>query len=215
MDRRRVGIVIPALNESASIAAVIRAATPFGVLVVVDDGSTDATGELAAANGAVVVRHEKNRGYDGALNSGFTKAAEIGCEMIVTVDADGQHDPSLIQRFVDAIDQGADVVVGVRSRKQRLAEHLFSLYSRGRYGIRDPLCGMKAYRTSVYTQLGHFDSCQSVGTELMTFAAKNKFRIAEVEFQVRERVGQSRFGHILSGNYKIMRAMLLTTLVVK
>jgi glycosyltransferase involved in cell wall biosynthesis len=215
MDRSRVGIVIPALNESASIAAVIRAASRFGVLVVVDDGSTDATGELAATNGAVVVRHEKNRGYDGALNSGFTKAADIGCEIIVTVDADGQHDPSLIQRFVKAIDEGADVVVGVRSRKQRFAEHLFSLYSRVRYGIRDPLCGMKAYRTAVYTQRGHFDSCQSVGTELMTFAAKNNFRIAEVEFQVRERVGRSRFGHILSGNYKIMRAMLLTTLLVK
>lgn len=215
MDRSRVGIVIPALNEAASIAAVIRAATPYGVPIVVDDGSTDATGELAASNGAVVVRHDKNRGYDGALNSGFARAAEIGYDIIVTVDADGQHDPSLIQRFVEAIEGGADVVLGVRSRKQRLAEHLFALYSGWRYGIRDPLCGMKAYRRAVYVQLGHFDSCQSVGTELMTFAAKNKFRIAEVEFQVRERVGASRFGHIVSGNYKIMRAMLLTTLVVK
>jgi glycosyltransferase involved in cell wall biosynthesis len=215
MDRSRIGIVIPALNESATIAGIVKAVAIFGVPIVIDDGSTDNTAALALRSGAVVVSHGKNCGYDSALNTGFKKAAELGSEVIITVDADGQHDPSLIQKFIDAIDAGADIVVGSRSRKQRLAEHLFALYSRLRFGIKDPLCGMKAYRTVVYSALGHFDSCGSVGTELMIFAAKHDYEIAQISFEVRERQGQSRFGQVLSGNYKIFRAMLLTTMRVK
>lgn len=208
MDRSRIGIVIPALNESASIAEVVTAASRFGVPIVVNDASTDSTAELAARHGATVVSHESTRGYDGALNSGFRKAADIGCEAIVTVDADGQHDPSLIQRFLDAL-EGADIVIGVRSRRQRLAEHLFAWYTSRRYGITDPLCGMKAYRTALFTALGHFDSYQSIGTELALFAARRGYRVTQVPFEVRERKGSPRFGRALSGNLKILRAMIL------
>ncbi|MEO6923291.1 MAG: glycosyltransferase family 2 protein, partial [Bryocella sp.] len=171
MDRSRVAIVIPAWNESATIADVVRSARAYGLPIVVDDGSTDETAALAREAGAEVISHEQNRGYDGALNSGFQRASELECEIIVTADADGQHDPMLITKFVDAIDRGADVVIGIRSRKQRFAEHLFALYTRIRYGIEDPLCGMKAYRKFVYDALGHFDSHGLVGTELALFAA--------------------------------------------
>lgn len=210
MDRSRVAIVIPALNESASIAAVVDAAARYGVPIVVDDGSADNTAELARQAGAVVVSHENNQGYDAALNSGFKKAAKLGSEIIITLDADGQHDPSLIQKFVDAIDAGADVVAGIRSQRQRFAEYLFAWYAIFRFGIKDPLCGMKAYRTVVYEALGHFDSYCSVGTELMIFAAKRGYRLSQIEFEVQERKGQSRFGQILAGNYKIIHAMLLS-----
>lgn len=215
MDRSRVAIVIPALNESATIVVVVETAVKYGVPIVVDDGSTDNTAALARQAGAVVVTHKNNQGYDAALNSGFKKAAQLGSDVIITVDADGQHDPSLIQKFVDAIDAGADAVAGIRNRRQRFAEHLFAWYARFRFGINDPLCGIKAYRTVVYETLGHFDSYGSVGTELMIFAAKRGYRLVQIEFEVQERKGQSRFGQILGGNYKIIRAMLLTTLRVK
>ena len=210
MDRSRIAIVIPALNESATIAAIVTAAKEYGIPIVVDDGSTDATAELAKQSGAVVVSHSINRGYDGALNSGFLKASEIGCELVITVDADGQHNPLLIQKFVDAIDAGADVVVGVRSRKQRLAEYIFAFYSSLRFGIKDPLCGMKAYRIAVFNALGHFDAYGSVGTELTIFAARNSYQIKQVLFDVRERQGKSRFGQVFAGNIKIFRAMLFS-----
>jgi glycosyltransferase involved in cell wall biosynthesis len=215
MDRSRVGIVIPALNESATILGVVEAAGIYGVPVVVDDGSADDTAELAKKAGAVVVLHERNRGYDAALNSGFKKAAGLGTEVVITVDADGQHDPSLLQKFIDRIDAGADVVVGIRSRRQRLAEHLFAWYTSLRFGIKDPLCGMKAYRTVVYEALGHFDSYGSIGTELMIFAARKGYRLGQIPFNVRERKDQSRFGRIILGNYKIIRAMVLSISRVK
>jgi len=215
MDRSRVGIVIPAFNESATIAGVVALAGHYGMPIVVDDGSSDATAELAMCNGAVVVAHKRNCGYDGALNSGFIKAAEIDCEVIITVDADGQHDPSLIQRFIDEIDAGMDVVVGVRSRKQRLAEHMFALYTNLRFGIKDPLCGMKAYRATVYEALGHFDSYSSIGTELTIYAAKKGYQLSQIPFIVRERKDQPRFGRVLVANYKILRALVLSIWHVK
>jgi glycosyltransferase involved in cell wall biosynthesis len=215
MDRSRVAIVIPALNESATIVEVVEAAVNYGVPIVVDDGSTDNTAALALRAGACVVSHKSNLGYDAALNSGFKKAAELKSEIIITLDADGQHDPLLINRFIEAIESGFDVVAGIRSRRQRIAEHLFAASTRFRFGIKDPMCGMKAYRTVVYEALGHFDSCGSVGTELMIFAAKHGYRLGQVEFEARERKGRSRFGQAISGNYKIIRAMLLTAVCIK
>lgn len=210
MDRYRVGIVIPTLNESSTIQGIVESASVYGVPIVIDDGSTDNTAALAKQSGAVVVEHEKNRGYDVALNSGFEKAAELGTQIIITIDADGQHDPSLIQKFIEAIDSGADIVVGIRSRRQRFAEHLFAWYTGSRFGVKDPLCGMKAYRTAVYRALGHFDVYGSIGTELTIFAAKKGYRVGQIAFEVRERSGQSRFGQMLLGNYKIIRAMMLS-----
>jgi len=210
MDRPGIGIVIPALNESATIEEVVLAAGKYGQPIVVDDGSTDGTGDLALKAAAIVVTHECNRGYDEAINSGFKKAFDSGFELIITLDADGQHDPTLIQKFIDGIYAGADVVVGKRNTRQRLAENIFAWYTKISFGVSDPLCGMKAYRTSIYQSLGHFDSYGSVGTELMMFAAKNKYQLVEVPFVVQKRLGCSRFGTILSGNLKIFRALLLS-----
>jgi len=212
MDRRRIGIVIPALNESATIARVVKGASEWGTCIVVDDGSTDRTAALAASAGAIVVSHGINRGYDSALDSGFQRACEAGCEIIITLDADGQHNPDLLQRFIARMDEGAALVLGVRNRKQRLAETVFAWYTRARYGIDDPLCGMKAYRADLYAALGHFDSCKSVGTELMLFAARRHVRTAVVPFEVRDRVGQARFGSIIVGNWRILRALALAIL---
>lgn len=210
MDRSCIGIVIPALNESATIDGVVRAAEKYGIPIVVDDGSVDETSKLAEMAGANVVRHERNCGYDNALNSGFKRAVELDAEVIITVDADGQHDPSIINEFIKMIDVGSDVVIGVRNEKQRISEHLFAWYTKIRFGIEDPLCGMKAYRSTVYTSLGHFDSYKSIGTELMMFAAKNNYRIGQIPIKVSDREGASRFGQIFSGNYQILRAMMLS-----
>jgi glycosyltransferase involved in cell wall biosynthesis len=209
MARSGVGIIIPALNEAPSIAKVIERARPFGTVIVVDDGSSDGTAAIAASAGADVVRHQINRGYDAALNSGFRRAAELGCEGVVTLDADGQHDPELLSQFIEALDGGAAVVVGVRDRFQRLAERIFAWVAWTRWHIHDPLCGMKGYRMEVYRDLGHFDSYQSIGTELAIFAARRGYRLVELPVRTRDRIGAPRFGRRLSGNWRIFRAMVL------
>ncbi|MES2319251.1 MAG: glycosyltransferase family 2 protein [Pseudomonadota bacterium] len=209
MDRSRIAIVIPALNEAASIVPVIERARQFGLPIVVDDGSSDQTAVLARGAGAEVVSHVVNRGYDAALNSGFARAAELNMAYMITLDADGQHDPLLVQQFMQLLDGGAEIVVGARDKRARLAEHVFAFVARLLYGVRDPLCGMKAYRASLYRALGHFDSYGSIGTELTLFAAKNGFTMAQVDLPVRDRADAPRFGRTLAANMKIFRALAL------
>ena len=208
MDRSRVGIIIPALNEERSIGVVVRRCRDYGTPIVVDDGSSDGTGATARREGAEVVRHEVNRGYDGALNSGFRKAADLGCEYAVTIDADGQHNPEILGKVLSLLET-CDVVLGVRNKRPRVAEHCFACLTRWMYGISDPLCGLKAYRIQVYRALGHFDSCGSIGTELALFAARKGLRIAQLPVMVGERADAPRFGRSLRANGKIFRAMFL------
>jgi glycosyltransferase involved in cell wall biosynthesis len=200
--------VIPAFNESATIAAVVRGASQFGAVVVVNDGSSDDTRALAQAAGALVVSHEAPRGYDAALDRGFREASLLDIDHVLTMDADGQHRAAAIAQFIAAAAAGADVVIGVRNRKQRLAEHVFAWVTRSYLGIRDPLCGMKLYRIGIYRALGHFDSYKSIGTELMLYAACNGSRLAQVPIATPERQGAPRFGSGLRPNLRILMALL-------
>ena len=209
MDRLRIALVIPALNEAATIAEVVKGALRYGTCVVVDDGSGDSTADIARQAGAIVVSHQINQGYDAALNSGCKAAMAAACDAIVTLDADGQHNPMLLQQFIDGLNNGADMVLGVRNKRPRLAEHVFAVYAKWRFGIDDPLCGMKAYRMGLYQALGHFDKQGSIGTELMLFAVRHGYKIASVHFDVEERSGQPRFGRKLTANLKIFRALYL------
>ena len=114
-------VVIPAHDEAPRIAPVISAALHAGPVVVVDDGSTDSTAIVAAAAGAAVVSQRPNQGKGAALRTGFRHALEAGAEAVVTLDADGQHDPAEIPRLLaaraTATHAGAtpELVIGRRS----------------------------------------------------------------------------------------------------
>jgi len=215
MDRHRIGIVIPALNEAETIGRVVSGVLQYGIPIVVDDGSTDETGQIAKSAGAEVVRHSVNCGYDKALNSGFECASELQCEYVITMDADGQHNPNILASFIEKLEAGADVVIGYRDRRQRLAEHVFAWVGFIKWRILDPLCGMKAYRIEVYKTLGHFDSYDSIGTELAIFAVKSGSKVSQLPVLTCDRYGEPRFGKIFSANKRIFLALWLSLLPYK
>ncbi len=99
-DRPRVVALVPAYEEGPRIAAVVEAAARYMPVIVVDDGSTDDTADNAEAAGAEVIRQVPNQGKGAALRAGFARALEDGCVAVVTLDADGQHDPGEIPRFI-------------------------------------------------------------------------------------------------------------------
>ncbi len=112
-----VWIVIPAYNEERTIGKVLDGLKRegYGQVIVVDDGSRDRTAEIARSKGAILVAHEHNRGLGAALRTGLREARDRGAEVVVTFDADGQHDPRAIRGLLEALN-GADLAIGTRVR---------------------------------------------------------------------------------------------------
>lgn len=115
--RKRLLIVIPAWNEEKSVAAVVRdvrLTLPEASIVVVDDGSTDTTRKEARSAGATVLSLPMNLGVGGAMRTGFRYAVRYGYDIVVQIDADGQHDPRQVDRLLATLENGADVAIGAR-----------------------------------------------------------------------------------------------------
>jgi glycosyltransferase involved in cell wall biosynthesis len=113
----RVAVLIAALNAERTLPrVVVDARRHLEAVVVIDDGSRDATAEVARAVGATVLRHDVNRGKGGALKTGFAWALEQGFQGVITLDADGQHLPGEIPKFLDErARSNADLIVGGRA----------------------------------------------------------------------------------------------------
>ncbi len=211
LDKRaaRVAIVIPAFNEEEAISAVVLGISAYGTAVVVNDGSTDNTEQVAGAAGALVVSHKVNRGYDNALATGLVTAIAEKFDFAITLDGDGQHEPLLVESFLFELMDGADLVIGIRDRYQRVSEKIFANTAKLLWGISDPLCGMKGYRLSKLKGIESMCSYPSIGTELAIRAVRSGWNIRQVAVNTRERNGKSRFGAGLYANWLILRAMLL------
>ncbi|MEM5779300.1 MAG: glycosyltransferase family 2 protein, partial [Candidatus Aenigmatarchaeota archaeon] len=114
--KQRIIAIIPAFNESKTIESIVRETKKYvDEVVVVDDGSSDATGELAKKAGAKVIKHNKNFGLGRSLRDGFHYALKKNFDIIITLDADGQHSPRDIPKFIEAINEGYDFVLGERN----------------------------------------------------------------------------------------------------
>jgi len=115
-ERPAIVALIPAWNEGSRIRAVVEKTAAYLPVLVVDDGSTDETARVAEAAGAMVVRHGENRRKGAALQTGFAWALEQGYDAVLTLDADGQHDPAEIPKFLAALQaQAGDLIIGERT----------------------------------------------------------------------------------------------------
>ena len=210
MARSDVAILVPAFNEEKSIYSVIKKSLMHGEVIVINDGSTDKTGLIAKKAGAIVLDNKKSEGYDNALNKGFKFVSKKHYEFIVTIDADGQHNPTYIPKLIKKLKLGFDLIIGCRHQKARISEYIFSFYTKLFWNISDPLSGLKAYKLDIYKRLGYFDSYYSIGTELLLFSLKKGFKVYEENITVLPRIGKSKFGSSLKANYKILKALLVS-----
>jgi len=209
MDKSNLAILIPAYNESTTIKKVILGAIEFGDVIVVDDGSTDGTREIASSCGAIVLSNSINLGYDGALAFGAKYIADNHYSFFITMDADGQHPTAFIAKFIALFENGHCLVVGNRNKFQRIAEFVFAKAINTKTNIKDPLCGMKGYSADLLREKGSFDTYGSVGTELMFYALAAKVKVANVCIPVADRIDAPRFSTLFRANIRIFRALIL------
>jgi len=195
----RVAVLIPAYDEQDALGPVLRA-IPIEVagvrtaVLVVDDGSSDATGSVARAHGATVVRHHVNRGGGAALRTGYRLLSAAGARVIVTLDADGQHRPAEMERLVAPIVSGrVDVTLGSRvlghaEPGQRAREIGVALFARvvsrlAHSPVSDPSNAYRAIRVPALRRL-HLHQEQFHSSEFVMEAHKRGLACAEVPVSV-------------------------------
>ena len=180
---------IPAFNEEATIArVVIGSGRHVDKVLVCDDGSTDMTAEIAERLGAEVVRHERNLGKGAAIKSLFNLAKRLGADVVVTIDADGQHDPNEIPKLVEPILSGnADIVIGSRSlagsempRYRRIGRRALdqATVAAGPVKVADTQSGFRAYSKNAVESLEVTEFGIGVDSEILMKAGG--LRLTEV-----------------------------------
>lgn len=151
-------VIIPAYNEERSIGEVVKQTQKFAdEVIVVDDCSTDNTKELCERLGAKVVTNEHRKGYIGAIKTGFERANH---EIIVTLDADGEHNPSDIPRLVEPIlRREADLVLGKRENIPRISEKFINSLTNLRVKVADSGTGFRALKKELASKLNLKGKC--------------------------------------------------------
>lgn len=193
----KIAIGIPAFNEEKNIASIIAKLLNFSYSVIVcNDGSTDMTGAIAEKMGAIVVNHSRNLGYGSAIRSIFSKAKELGYDVLVTFDADGQHRVEDIKPILKPIiSDDVDVTVGSRflgQNKNQVPKYreigiktitkLANATSKNK--ITDAQSGFRAYNNKALQEIVPSEHGMGVSTEILIKANKKGFKIVEVPITV-------------------------------
>jgi glycosyltransferase involved in cell wall biosynthesis len=211
--------IVPAYNEEAAVGGVvreIRAAWPTADVLVVDDGSGDATAQVASRAGARVVRLPFNLGIGGAVQAGYRVAWEEGYDVAVQIDGDGQHRADQLPRLVGRLSAGADdLVIGSRfagpstyraSRSRRGAIRVLSwIVSRiTRQRLTDATSGFRAAgRRAIELFAAHYPH-DYPEVEAIVMAARGGLRVTEVPVTMRQRAaGRSSITPLRSGYYMV------------
>lgn len=198
-SKLKVMAAIPAYNEEKTIAKVLlRARRLVDSVIVVDDGSTDDTAMIAEGLGARVIKHERNLGYGAAIRSCFGAARDSKADVLVTIDADGQHDPEQIARLIDPIKDGsADLVLGSRfmrdagdrqpPRYRRAGIRLLTRFTEVASGTQfsDAQSGFRAYSRKAFERIAPTEQGMGVSVEILMKAAEHGLRIVEVPVSIK------------------------------
>jgi glycosyltransferase involved in cell wall biosynthesis len=224
-SKPKVSVIVAALNEEAAIAKVIGGVPPnlADEIIVVDNGSTDGTAEVARAAGALVVT-EAVRGYGRAFRAGL-RAISPNCEIVVFIDGDGSDCPEQMDLLVKPISDGDyDFVIGSRTRGRReggsmnfhqvLAGYMIGVLLRIFYGVRSTDMGpFRAIRRTTIESLGLREETYGWPLEMQMRAARAKVRTLEVAVDYRRRAGgRSKIAGTVRGSI-LAAAKILTTFV--
>jgi glycosyltransferase involved in cell wall biosynthesis len=193
----KIAAGIPAFNEEKNVGSMIVELLKFvDIVIVCDDGSNDNTSMIAKKMGAIVVNHERNLGYGAGIKSLFLKARELGVDVLVTLDADGQHRPKDVLTVLEPIKKHeTDIVIGSRFLDQNQQQ----IPSYRKAGIKiitklanttldktitDSQSGFRAYNSNVLSEIIPLEHGMGVSNEILIKANKKGFTISEVPIVV-------------------------------
>ncbi len=209
---QNITVVLPAFNEEVSIGSIVLLTKHYADnVIVVDDGSSDRTASIARKAGAHVIVHEVNKGKGAALKTGFKAAAELGADIIVTMDSDGQHNPAEIPLLAAPIIDGyAEMVNGSRYLNhkdkntpiyRRIGQTVLDTATNMNSGLKitDSQSGFRAFAGSTKDVFRFNARGMAIESEMLADAGRSGLRITEVEIGVRYDVDCSTISPIKHG----------------
>ncbi len=192
--RPKIIVGMPAYNEGKYVGSLVLQARQYvETVVVVDDGSTDHTSKVAELAGAKVVRHGENRGYGNAIRSILAEAKKQNADILVTLDADSQHNPEEIPSLIKAVSEGFDVVIGSREMQKnaiatyrRLGQRVLSrlTYIASRRRLSDTESGFRAYSRKAINTLELKEEGMAISSEIVSEAAAKGLKVTDVPISV-------------------------------
>ena len=216
---------IPAFNEEKNIASIItRLSGVVDTILVCDDGSTDLTSEIAKKMGVLVIKHEKNLGYGGAIRSIFLKAKEMDGDILVTFDADGQHRIEDIKNVINPIvKENADLVIGSRflddsekevPRYRKVGIKVITKITNASINeqLTDSQSGFRAYSKKVVDELNPSELGMGISTEILIKASSKNFKILEVPIKILYSGDTSTHNPISHGSSVILSTIKFTSI---
>ena len=191
-------VILPAYNEEVAIGSIVLLSKLYAdKVIVIDDGSTDRTADIARNAGADVIVHEENTGKGGALKTGFAAAVNMGADIIVTMDSDAQHNPAEIPNLVSPIIKGeAEMVNGSRYLNgkdkntpayRRVGQTILDRASNINSGLKitDSQSGFRAFASSINDVFRFKANGMAIESEMLADAGRAGLRLKEVEIGVR------------------------------
>ena len=221
----KITVGIPAYNEEKNIAGIISRVKKYAdSIIVCDDGSNDLTSEISEQLGAIVIKHSKNKGYGAAINSLFLKAKEVGSDVFLTFDADGQHRIEDIPVVSDPIIKNqVDVAIGSRFLDAKSEE----MPNYRKVGIKiitkitnlsikekltDSQSGFRAYSKKALQEITPSDEGMGVSTEILIKASNLELKIAEVPIKVNYDGDTSTHDPVSHGTSVILSTIKFTSI---
>lgn len=214
----KIIVGLPAYNEEKYIGSIILRAKQYAdEVIVVDDGSTDRTTAVAEMAGAVVIRHESNQGVGVATRAMLAEAKERDADILITLDADYQHNPDEIPSLVEAVKAGHDVVIGSREmqrhripRYRRMGQKVLGSLTNfvSRENVTDTESGFRAYSRRAINELELKESGFAVCSEIIKVAAAKKLSIIEVPISV-SYTGDGSTLHPVSHGMGVFRRLVI------
>ena len=220
----KVTVGIPAYNEEKNIASIIvKLKKISSEIIVCNDGSVDSTAEIAEKLGATVINHTKNLGYGSAMKSIFLKSKEIGSEVLITLDADGQHDVNDIEKILKPItDKKCDIVIGSRFLEKsenipnyrKLGINIITKITNAtmKDHLTDSQSGFRAYSNKVINEITPSESGMGVSTEILIKASNKNFRIGEVPITVSYEGDTSTHNPVSHGTSVLLSTLKFTSI---
>ena len=221
----KIIIGIPAYNEEKNIAGIItKLKNVSNDIIVCNDGSTDLTANIAEDMGAIVVNHEKNLGYGGAIRSIFLKAKDLAADVLVTFDADGQHRIEDIDGVIAPIlENQSDIVIGSRflddSEKEvpqyrKIGIKVITKITNAtiKKELTDSQSGFRAYSKQVLNEISPSETGMGVSTEILIKASSKDFKISEVPIKILYGENTSTQNPITHGSSVIFSTIKFTSI---